>query len=116
MMNTAIRSALAHNVYFTLKDNSDTARENLVAGCQKYLAGHPGTVSFAAGVIVAAHERDVNDKNFDVALHIVFQDKAAHDEYQNAPRHHQFINEYQNNWETVRVFDSWLDVPSGGAA
>jgi hypothetical protein len=104
----------AHDVYFTLKDKSAEAKENLVAGCKKYLADHPGTVWFAAGVIVAEHQRDVNDRNFDVALHIVFKDKASHDKYQDAPQHHKFIEEYEQNWEMVRVFDSWVDVSSHG--
>ena len=34
---------LAHNVYFTLHDNSAAAKEKLVAACKKYLTGHPGT-------------------------------------------------------------------------
>ena len=92
---------LTHDVYFTLKDKSDEAKKKLVAGCKKYLADHPGTVWFAAGVVVAEHQRDVNDRDFDVALHIVFKDKAFHDKYQDAPQHHRFIDEYKENWETV---------------
>jgi len=48
----------------------------------------------------------VNDRDFDVALHILFQDQAAHDRYQDDARHHQFIAENQANWKKVRVFDS----------
>jgi Stress responsive A/B Barrel Domain len=48
----------------------------------------------------------VNDKDFDVALHIVFSDNAAHDKYQDAERHKQFIAEQKANWKSVRVFDS----------
>jgi len=105
---------LAHDVYFTLKDHSPEAKAKLVAGCKKHLADHPGTVWFAAGPIVEEHQREVNDRGFDVALHIVFQDKASHDKYQDAPAHHKFIEEYQESWETVRVFDSWLDASSHG--
>ena len=105
---------LAHDVYFTLKDKSEAAKEKLVAGCKEYLSDHPGTVWFAAGVLVREHQRDVNDRGFDVALHLVFQDKASHDKYQDAPRHHQFVEEHGGTWETVRVFDSWLDVSSHG--
>ena len=105
---------LAHDVYFTLKDRSEEASAKLVAGCQKYLSDHPGTVWFAAGPIVAEHEREVNDRGFDVALHIVFKNKAAHDKYQDAPKHHEFIEECGDLWESVRVFDSWLDVSGHG--
>ena len=69
---------------------------------------------FAAGEVVAEHQRDVNDRDFDVALHIVFKEKAFHAKYQDAPQHHKFIDEYKENWTTVRVFDSWLDLSSHG--
>jgi hypothetical protein len=105
---------LSHDVYFTLKDDSATAKRQLVAGCKRFLSEHPGTVWFAAGVLVEEHEREVNDRGFDVALHIVFKNKASHDRYQEAPEHHKFIEEFQDNWESVRVFDSWLDVSSHG--
>ena len=101
---------LSHDVFFTLKDNSEKAKQDLVAGCKKYLTGHPGSVWFAAGARVEEHRREVNDAAFDVALHIVFADKASHDAYQNAERHHQFIEQFKDNWKTVRVFDSWLDA------
>ena len=51
-------------------------------------------------------DRSVNDRDFDVGLHLVFKDRAAHDLYQNAPRHLQFIEENKATWKKVRVFDS----------
>lgn len=106
----AAEPQLAHMVYFTLKDNSDSAATKLVAGCKKYLTEHEGTVYFSAGVRAKDMNRDVNDQQFDVALHIVFRDKAAHDKYSDHPRHMEFINEFQSNWAKVRVFDSTLDA------
>lgn len=97
---------LAHMVYFTLKDNSPAAKEKLVAACKKYLSKHPGEVFFAAGTLCEELDRPVNDRDFDVALHIVFTDKKAQDQYQDAPRHQQFIDENKNAWKKVRVFDS----------
>ena len=97
---------LVHNVYFSLKDNSGRAAEDLIRACKKYLTGHPGTVFFACGRRAAGLERDVNDRDWDVGLHLVFADRAAHDRYQEAPRHLQFIEENRPNWKKVRVFDS----------
>jgi Stress responsive A/B Barrel Domain len=97
---------LGHMVYFTLKDNSSEAKAKLVAACKKYLTGHDGTVYFSAGVLAEDFKRDVNDREFDVALHLVFKDKAAHDKYQDHPRHEEFIKENKDNWKKVRVFDS----------
>ncbi len=97
---------LAHNVFFALKDDSAAAQKRLVEACHKYLTGHPGTVFFAAGTRALELAREVNDRDFDVSLHIVFQDQAAHDLYQAAPLHDQFIEEQKANWKAVRVFDS----------
>ena len=97
---------LAHNVYFSLKDNSPGGRQKLIAACNKYLSKHPGTVYFAAGTLAEDLKRPVNDQDFDVALHLVFEDQAAHDRYQESARHEQFIAENQANWKKVRVFDS----------
>ena len=99
---------LSHDVYFSLKDNSPEAKKKLVAACQKYLTGHDGEVFFGAGELVSELKREVNDIGFDVALHIVFKDMAAHDKYQVAKRHDQFIAENKDNWKKVRVFDSYI--------
>lgn len=100
---------LAHNVYFALKDSSPAARKKLVEACKKYLAKQPGTVFFAAGTLADELKREVNDRDFDVALHVIFNDQAAHDQYQAAPLHHQFIEECKANWKKVRVFDSLVE-------
>lgn len=100
---------LAHNVYFSLKDNSAAAKKKLIEGCKKYLSKHPATVFFAAGSLAEELKREVNDRDFDVALHVIFQDQAAHDQYQTAPQHQQFIDENKANWKKVRVFDSLVE-------
>ena len=99
---------LAHMVYFKLKDGSPAAKEKLMAACQKYLAGHEGAVAFGVGVLAEDLKREVNDLAFDVSLHVVFANKAAHDKYQTHPRHLKFIEENKENWDKVRVFDSYL--------
>jgi hypothetical protein len=97
---------LAHLVFFTLKEQSDSAREALVAACHKHLTDHPGTVHFSAGTRAPAYQRPVNDQTFDVALVLVFKTQADHDRYQEAPRHKAFITEQSGNWAAVRVFDA----------
>ena len=104
------QKALAHDVYFSLNDVSPPARAELVAACHKYLTGYEGTLSFSVGVVAAELARPVNDRDFDVALHVTFASRAAHDAYQEHPRHKQFIAEQQKNWKKVRVFDSMVEV------
>ena len=99
---------LAHMVFFTLKEDTDAAKQKLVAACKKYLSSHEGTVYYSAGAIAQDFDREVNDRDFHVALHLVFKNKAAHDKYQTHPQHLKFIQENRNNWSNVRVFDSYL--------
>jgi hypothetical protein len=100
---------LAHNVYFSLNDATPAAKAKLVAACKKYLSGHPGTVFFAAGTLAEECNRPVNDRDFDVALHVIFKDKASQDAYQTAEKHLKFIEENKDNWKKVRVFDSMVE-------
>ncbi len=99
---------LAHNVYFILRDSSDTAKTRLIDACHKYLKDHPGEVFFAAGMLAGDLDREDNDRDFDVALHIVFKGRADHDRYQQDQKHRKFIQENQANWARVRVFDSYV--------
>jgi hypothetical protein len=107
---------IGHMVYFKLKEATAANREKLVEACKKYLADHDGVVFFSAGVIGDDFKRDVNDRDWDVALHLVFADKAAHDKYQDHPQHLKFIEENKESWAKVRVFDSeFADYKAGKA-
>ena len=97
---------LSHDVYFTLRDSSETAIEELLRACCSKLRNHDGVLFFSVGGLEPGLDRPVNDQAFHVALHVTFSDRAAHDRYQNAPEHLAFIEENQGNWEQVRVFDS----------
>tara|TARA_R110002049_G_scaffold72490_3_gene187294 strand:+ start:69956 stop:70264 length:309 start_codon:yes stop_codon:yes gene_type:complete len=98
---------LAHHVFFTLKDRSDESAEKLIAACEKYLDDHDGLVDFSVGTREKELNRPVNG-DYDVSLHVIFQDRAAHDAYQTAERHLKFIEEQQDSWASVQVFDSNL--------
>jgi hypothetical protein len=99
----------AHMVFFTLKDHSKEARAKFVASCHEYLSGHEGTVSFSVGVIAEdVEEPGVSVRDFDVALHLVFESKDAGKRYQESPRHQKFVAENRDSFAQVRVFDSYL--------
>jgi quinol monooxygenase YgiN len=99
---------LAHMVFFTLKDHGPEARRRLVAACHEHLSGHEGTVSFSVGTIAEDVVEPVSDRDFDVALHLLFENKAAIAAYQKSARHQKFIEENKATWSRVRVFDSYL--------
>jgi hypothetical protein len=104
-----VTQLLAHNVYFALQDASEAAKTKMIQACKKYLTGHPGTLFFACGTLAKDLVRPVNDRDFDIGLHIIFESHAAHDAYQVAARHEKFIEENKGNWKKVRVFDSLVE-------
>ena len=100
---------IAHHVYFTLEDAAQQRVESLLEDMRKYLDSHAGLEHFSCGTLNAELDRPVNDRNFHVSLHTVFENRTAHDAYQADPRHAEFIQRNQSNWKQVRVFDSDVD-------
>lgn len=101
---------LAHSVIFALNDKSPAARDKFVAVCEKYLTGHRGTVTFAVGVIADDVVEPPSDRDFDVTLHVVFENKAMLATYLKSERHTQFVEAIKGKVAKVRVFDSYLPV------
>lgn len=100
---------LGHNVFFSLNDPSEPAKLRLIEACKKYLTPHEGIVFFACGTLALDLNRPVNDRDFDVALHIIFRSKDDHDRYQESVSHRQFVAEHKESWRRVRVFDSVVE-------
>ena len=76
-----------------LQQVSDQARR------RNYLRGrHPGQ----------GPQREVNDQDFEVALHVVFTNKEAHDKYQTHERHLQFIKEMTGKYENFTSSISYV--------
>ena len=97
-------------LFFSLHDNSPAAVKKLIDACKKYLPDHPGVLRFSVGTLNPELDRPVNDRDFDVALHMLFDSKASHDAYQVAPRHKDFIHESKPNWHLVPVFDADVEI------
>ena len=106
---TIAMSRHAHIVYFTLNDQSHSAIEAFTAQCLEHLDGHDGLIFFAVGVRDRELNRPVNGQ-FDVSLHMVFDSRKAHDDYQVSKRHQVFIDQNKDLWKDCRVFDSTLDA------
>jgi hypothetical protein len=105
---SAAEPQLAHMVYFTLASDTPENQQKLIEGCEKYLGGHDGVVYFSVGALAKDLKREVNDQGFQVALHLVFENKAAYEKYAPHPRHEKFIAENKSLWSKVRVFDSYV--------
>ena len=106
MAEDAPAGLLTHSVFFDLKQDDPESINALVEGCYEYLAPHDGIIYFSAGPRHTDYQRDVNDLDFDVALTIVFESTAAQDAYQVTEPHLEFIETFNENWASVRVFDS----------
>jgi hypothetical protein len=97
---------IVHNVYFSLKDKSEEAKQTLVANCYNFTSKIPYIEYMAAGVLYEAGHRPVNDRDFEVHLLVILPDAAKLDEYGVAPSHLEFIEKNSANWTGVRVFDA----------
>ena len=94
-----------HQVCFWLKPGSpDSAQDQLIADCRKYLGGIPGVRHIWAGPS-AMTPRAVVDNSYQVGLLVVLDDSAAHDIYQEHPLHLEFLAKDKSLWEKVRVLD-----------
>ena len=107
---SAAELQLAHSVIFALKDNSPASRDEFVATCEKYLSGHRGTVSFAVGVIAEDVVEPPSDREFDVTVHVVFENKGMLETYLKSERHGEFVKAISGKTAKVRVFDSYLPL------
>lgn len=115
LAGAAPAAPLAHMVYFNLSEPTEANRQALIKACYKHLSKHDGTTHFSVGVVAAGLDRPVNDRAFDVALHLVFDSREAHDKYQDHPRHLKFIDEVMPMLAKVRVFDADLTEPPAPA-
>ncbi len=80
----------SHVVIFWTDPAQPKAVDELLDGIHRYLRGIPGILHFHAGRMVPSH-RPIVEQSYQVALNIVFSDKAAHDAYQEHPEHVEFV-------------------------
>ncbi|MBD3266610.1 Dabb family protein [bacterium] len=94
-----------HNVYFWVNEGTPpSAIDQLIGDCKTYL-GSVKTVEKIQVGIPAGTPREVVDNSFAVNLIVYFKDKAAHDYYQKAKKHKDFIARNQDHWKKVQVYD-----------
>lgn len=102
----ADKTRIAHCVFFTLHDPSPANIDALITSCDEHLTDHPGVLFYGAGKRGESFTRPVNDAEYHVGLHVMFEDMAAHDAYQASPRHVAFLEANKPTWAKIRVFDS----------
>lgn len=80
----------SHVVIFWTDPANASAADELLAGMDQYLRPIPGVLHYHTGKMVPSH-RDVVDQTYQVALNLVFPDKAEQDAYQVHPLHIEFV-------------------------
>jgi hypothetical protein len=95
----------SHIVIFWTDPDNPTAADELMAGADKYLKPIPGTLHYHIGRMARSH-RSVVDQTYQVALNLVFSDKAAQDAYQVHPLHVEFVEKvFKRVCKRVVVYD-----------
>ncbi len=99
---------MAHTVYFWLQDGlSDQELESFEAGVRS-LEASPTVRKLFLGGPAATPSRGVVDNSFDYNLVLWFDDVAGHDAYQISPVHLKFVEDHEDKFKEVRVFDTQL--------
>lgn len=95
----------SHVVIFWTDPAIPTAAEELIAGAEKYLKPIPGVLHYHVGKMATSH-RPVVDQTYQVALNLVFPDKATQDAYQVHPLHREFADKvFKRVCKKVLVYD-----------
>jgi len=97
---------MQHHVYFWLKDERKNESDRVIF--EKALADLFGIDAVAGGIWGASSEtaeRPTTDKSFDYAISMDFDSVAKHDEYQAHPAHSDFIANFKDWWENVKIMD-----------
>jgi len=100
----------AHMFFFQLSDTSRELVDDFIELCVKYLGGHPGQVHFSAGVRALEINRDVSGTNFEVSVHMIFEDINAFNDYSASDSHEEFITKSAGMSAERIVYDSYLRV------
>ncbi len=96
---------LSHVVIFWTKPEIPHAADALIAGAEQYLRPIPLARSFHVGRMVPS-ERPVVDQSYQVALHLLFDDKAAEAAYQVHPLHLDFVEKvFKPNCQRATIYD-----------
>ena len=101
-------SMLVHHVVFSLRDKSPKGKQAFIAALRELLREQSTAVYSAAGELADDIAWSVSDRDFDVAVLIVFPDKATHDAYQDSPPHLRFMDRHEADWTSLRAIDWYV--------
>src|SRR6476620_980734 len=99
-----LQNTFIHHVFFWLKENNESNREQLIEGLEK-LSSVSTIKRYHIGV-PATTNREVIENTYNVSWMILFDNAADQDSYQVDPIHLNFVKECSHLWNKVTVFDT----------
>ena len=99
-----LQNTFIHHVFFWLKENDESNREQLIEGLKK-LSSVSTIKQYHIGV-PANTNREVIENTYNVSWMILFDNAADQDSYQVDPIHLNFVKECSHLWNKVTVFDT----------
>ncbi|NSW94590.1 MAG: Dabb family protein [Bacteroidales bacterium] len=103
--NFTIKDMFIHHVFFWLKQPGTQEVRNKFEQALKDLVTVETIVDFHLGV-PAPTNREVIDTTYSYSLLTLFKNKEDQDIYQTHPKHLKFIEDCQDLWERVVVYDT----------
>lgn len=104
-----ISSALMHHVFFWLKEPENQAHRKQFEQAMEDLLKVETIKLSHIGIPAATEERGVVDNSYTYSYMVMFDSLEDQNIYQKHPLHLKFIEENQDLWEKVVVYDS-VDV------
>ena len=102
---TGLGKLFVHHVYFWLKDPANQEARAKFEKAARELVTVETIVDYHIGV-PAPTNREVIDTSYTYSILSTYKTKEDQDIYQTHPKHLKFIEECQDLWEKVVVYDS----------
>lgn len=100
----------AHMFFFQLSDTSKELVDDFIGLCVKYLSHHPGQQHFSVGCRALEIQRNVSALDFEISVHMIFEDFTAYQNYSQSRNHDEFITQSAGMSPSRSVYDSFLRV------
>jgi hypothetical protein len=95
----------SHIVIFWTNPADPRAADELIAGANKHLKDIPGILKFHVGKM-SPSPRPVVDQSYQVALNLIFPNKAAEQAYQVHPQHIEFVEKvFKRTCQKAVIYD-----------
>jgi hypothetical protein len=104
----ADKPGLIHSVFFWLKEDLSEADEAAFIAGVESLKTIRSIKSCYIGPPAPTEERGVVDNSYSYALIVHFEDVTGQDAYQVDPIHLKFVEDHQDKWTKVVVYDNLI--------